>query len=69
MPSKARRNLRRQPRPTHWADLVSTKTGRVSVHWYASGKDAEGALRGAAYRWRYEQIGSEPYLSPHNKNP
>jgi hypothetical protein len=67
MSSEVRRAGRDRPQPTHWADLVSTKTGRVSLRWYSSGTDAEDALRNAAFRWRYEQSGPQP--SPPNETP
>ena len=49
------RAIRKVPRFSHWADLVSVETGNVVARWYGGGMNEAEAVKSARRRWRTEQ--------------
>jgi len=53
--SRLPRAVRKSPNFTHWADLVSARTGNVVARWYGGGLNEAEAVKSALRRWRTEQ--------------
>jgi hypothetical protein len=58
LPSKVRRELRKEHQPTHWAALAKPD-GRIVARWYGSGTGDEDAIRsaGAPLAHRADRVG------------